>query len=1000
MNILFEKKSQEIGSSMKINENLKLLIEKCKQAGNENRPTFDDFINFFKTTPFSGDSGFISEYSYQKYLNCDVQGNTKYDSLLNLDSIEYICNYFIKNKEKEKLSSGDLFLLNSLSEGHVKQLAAIVKPLKDKLVRYLYNEDISLIIPKWYEICEDENPFNIYKELMSSIETIEKKKNNTFYLYKKKEDFEYQIEALRIQAIHFLTEASNQKNIEAQIELAVQYVKGYILPYNLTKASEILNSIKNANESKSKLINHMKVQITKALENESTDKIINRIPRDQKAILKKAQEKHVLSMLYVGFAFFTGFNGFPILRELSVKFYEEAAKESPEAMTVLGYLYFNGILFPRNLNEARKCFLVAAEQGCIKAEIIDCLIRKHVWRSYLADFDANDIFNYYTQSMVLDDPLQFPKINFYLDNDKFDSNLVSLSIKEKHYNKYESNESEKPVLSKAKLLKFDDPNETNPNESNDLHKDDESESIKSDNPNFNKSDKSNIIYGTFLFANKIKKWKKKIGQTYSEKVLLSENTENYDEFQLAKSYFYGKDGFPVNYTKAAQYFKEAADKGDSEAQWRYAMLCLNSIGEDINDVEYYFRESSKQDNYKGKFYYAIFLKQKRENINLFKIFMKECCDAGDPDAMFNYAMYLETDEHNFEQSVSYYKKAAELSHFDSLIRLNYLFKIYANINIENYKVFPVGMLNEKLIIKLIHFYDNNENYTQSNILIQNGISWNPYLYDLYFAYHLLYGKGIPTDKERAEKIADLAFENKYPKKYQEKYIYLMLQILVNNHEQGKALDFLMKHRKELNAKYTEHFHIFYKKFNKNLARKNCIHPCFCCEEYRDCHDLIRNSNSILSFSFLIKYAQEKDNSFALAMVGKGYKQGKYVVRNLETAIQYFARSAEMGCPLGYYFIGKEYYYGRYIEQSYTKATKYFKLALNTEPRAGYYLYKIHKIRNDPKIDGLEMLKIGVEFGHKKALFKYGKLLYNGDEGFAKNEKEGKKMHSTGCFSKV
>ena len=76
---------------------------------------------------------------------------------------------------------------------------------------------------------------------------------------------------------------------------------------------------------------------------------------------------------------------------------------------------------------------------------------------------------------------------------------------------------------------------------------------------------------------------KKMKPAYSEKIrLFTENIEknnlSQDEIlQIGKSYFSGDNNFPINYSKAAEYFKLSADKGNSEAQWRYAIMCQNSI---------------------------------------------------------------------------------------------------------------------------------------------------------------------------------------------------------------------------------------------------------------------------------------------------------------------------------------------------------------------------------------------------------------------------------------
>lgn len=144
----------------------------------------------------------------------------------------------------------------------------------------------------------------------------------------------------------------------------------------------------------------------------------------------------------------------------------------------------------------------------------------------------------------------------------------------------------------------------------------------------------------------------------------------------------------------------------------------------------------------------------------------------------------------------------------------------------------------------------------------------------------------------------------------------------------------------------------------------------------------------------------KENSFAFAIIGKFYKHGKLFMRDLNKAVYYFARSAELECPLGYYYIGKEYFYGRYLIQDYDKAKEYLLRSMrnNDEPRACYYIYKISNILKNTSLDDIKMLKIGVEFEHKKALYKYGHLLYKGnDSKIEKNESEGIKFIQRAAF---
>lgn len=94
--------------------------------------------------------------------------------------------------------------------------------------------------------------------------------------------------------------------------------------------------------------------------------------------------------------------------------YRKAARKSPYAMCLLGYLYFKGIIFPRNFNRAKNCFRRSAENGYVKAEIIDCYLRKHLDRTYLLQFEINKIFNDYLpsfNSLFPNDCLIIPRIN-------------------------------------------------------------------------------------------------------------------------------------------------------------------------------------------------------------------------------------------------------------------------------------------------------------------------------------------------------------------------------------------------------------------------------------------------------------------------------------------------------------------------------------------------------------------------------------------------------------
>lgn len=399
---------------------------------------------------------------------------------------------------------------------------------------------------------------------------------------------------------------------------------------------------------------------------------------------------------------------------------------------------------------------------------------------------------------------------------------------------------------------------------------------------------------------------------------------------------------------------------------------------------------------KGKFYYSLFIKNYRDNTEIFEQYIKECCDSGDPDAIYIYAMHLEKIDESLDKSIEYYKKAADQGHFDSLIRLINLLKIKSQDKLyKNYLMLSFGIFNESFIAKSIRYCDRKKLYEQSNILLQIGIKINYKLFLFYYIDHLLYGKGMDINIKRAKKLAIFAFKNFNSFQYHEKYIYSMLQALVLNKEHEKALNFLLIHRRKLNDKYRKYFLLFYQKFDRKMCRNNLITPYFCNQSYIDIFDLFRNYNSknINFYLFrvtLASLAKEYKNPYAMVAIGLILKHSKFG-QKLNFAMEYFSSAVENGCPLGYYYIGKEYFYGRFLEQDYDKAKLYLLNAINNceEPRSGFYLFKIPGIRNDENINDINLLKIGVTYKHKKALYTYGKLLYSGkDERIEKNESRG------------
>lgn len=106
---------------------------------------------------------------------------------------------------------------------------------------------------------------------------------------------------------------------------------------------------------------------------------------------------------------------------------DKLLKKSANCMCLLGGLYLQGYIFPRNLIRARICFEKAALNGSIKAKIIDSMIRKHPWRLYLSDVSIQAIYNTYI--LIFDEDAFLPNyakhIVFHTNNESLHQRIAS-----------------------------------------------------------------------------------------------------------------------------------------------------------------------------------------------------------------------------------------------------------------------------------------------------------------------------------------------------------------------------------------------------------------------------------------------------------------------------------------------------------------------------------------------------------------------------------------------
>lgn len=197
------------------------------------------------------------------------------------------------------------------------------------------------------------------------------------------------------------------------------------------------------------------------------------------------------------------------------------------------------------------------------------------------------------------------------------------------------------------------------------------------------------------------------------KICLKTDLSKEELFKLGKSYFYGLNDYPINYTIALYYFKLAADKDHSEAQWRYALMVENSLGtnnKDFSEIERYLKKSARN-NSRGKLLYCLFSKANSTNINIFDKLINELCQSGNLDAKYYYAMHLE-ELGDLDKSMLIFQETANEGHLDSLIQLIYLSKYKSKTELyEKFLNLSASLLNEDFLVKLINIYNKKKSMT-------------------------------------------------------------------------------------------------------------------------------------------------------------------------------------------------------------------------------------------------------------------------------------------------
>ena len=117
-------------------------------------------------------------------------------------------------------------------------------------------------------------------------------------------------------------------------------------------------------------------------------------------------------------------------------------------------------------------------------------------------------------------------------------------------------------------------------------------------------------------------------------------------FATGMRYYNGEFGAsPENLSKAARYFKMAADQGHPDAQYHYSG-CLSlgfGVKKNPSEAAKYVKLAADQGNVNSQYNYAMFLRKGEgvaKNLSDAARYFKMAADRGDASAQYEYAVWI------------------------------------------------------------------------------------------------------------------------------------------------------------------------------------------------------------------------------------------------------------------------------------------------------------------------------------------------------------------------
>jgi TPR repeat protein len=167
---------------------------------------------------------------------------------------------------------------------------------------------------------------------------------------------------------------------------------------------------------------------------------------------------------------------------------------------------------------------------------------------------------------------------------------------------------------------------------------------------------------------------------FSEDVFEAENGDLDKQKFVARSYFYGLNGFPVNFKASVRYYKLAAEQsdGDSECQLAIFSTCGLGLRASFDSAKEYYQRAIAHGSLEAQWRYPLFLEwsiregpKSIERVPYFHLMMNNL-ETGNREALYHLGRLVESNaafHYGREQAIPYYQKAALQGHLEALRRL-------------------------------------------------------------------------------------------------------------------------------------------------------------------------------------------------------------------------------------------------------------------------------------------------------------------------------------------